>query len=79
MQIDSADLALLKASIGGVVEVDTRAGESLTMRIISVFDEEDSPDFFYELIAVKNSSIPINESRVLQAFSLSEVAAVRPV
>jgi hypothetical protein len=77
--MNSVDLALLKASVDTVVEVDTRAGESLTVRIISVFDEEDSPDFFYELIAVKDASTPIDKLRPLQAIQLSDVVAVRTV
>jgi hypothetical protein len=45
-----SDIQCLKMNIGKVVEIQTIDGEHLTARIISVFDEEDQPDVFYEVL-----------------------------
>jgi|GEM_PF-2434133 len=45
-----SDIQCLKLNIGKVVEMYTADGEHLTAKIISVFDEEDHPDVFYEIL-----------------------------
>jgi len=75
-----ADLRCLKSNIDRPVEMETSSGECLTAKILWVFDEEDNPEVFYELI---HSSAPDSYARHPAAggFSLplTEIVSVKPV
>ncbi len=42
-----ADLERLKSKIGQLVEIETKGGERLLIKVISVFDEESDPNIFF--------------------------------
>lgn len=42
-----AELTLLKSQVDKVVAIETIQGDHFFAKIISVFDEEDTPDVFY--------------------------------
>lgn len=66
-----ADLTLLKNSVNKIVSIETLSGESLVVKVLSVFHDDDSPDVFYDLMSGEQStSSP-------QALPLSQISAVK--
>jgi hypothetical protein len=75
-----SDLAYLKSRVDQLVGIETTDGEHLIAKIISVFDREDNPDLFYELVSTTNPatyggktggfySLPLNEINTVKAAS----------
>jgi len=48
--VTESDLACLKSNIGKFVEIETTDGVRHLVKVLSVFDGEDDPDVFYELV-----------------------------
>jgi hypothetical protein len=55
--VTEADLVCLKANIGKIVEIETTDGERLLAEVVSVFDLEDDPDVFYELVSTSRPDL----------------------
>jgi hypothetical protein len=74
-----ADLVYLKSSIGKVVEVETADGERLLAKVVSVFDHEDDPDVFYELISTSRPDLypRIAEKSIGYSLPLGNILSVR--
>jgi hypothetical protein len=71
-----ADLECLKSHIDRQVEIDTRSGEHLRIRVISVFDGESDPDVFFDVVAVGSELAGGSGSG--QSLPLNEILTVRP-
>jgi hypothetical protein len=52
--LTDVDLLCLKSSIDKVVEIETVDGERLLAKVVWVFDTEDNPDVFYELVSTSH-------------------------
>jgi hypothetical protein len=78
--MEDAEIQCLKDSIDRLVEIQTRDGEHLIAKVISVFDGEDKPNIFYQVISSSTmewyKSYPLSD-----AFSLDfdRIVSVRPV
>ena len=71
-----ADLECLKSHIDQHVEIDTRCGEHLRVKMISVFGGESDPDVFFDVIAVGSELAGGSGSG--QSLPLNEILSVRP-
>ena len=71
-------LALLKASIDEVVQVETTDGDSHLAQILFVFDEGDTPDVFYLKVSPGPDGSFMPESGTGHSVLLSDIAAVYP-
>ncbi|MGP8174221.1 MAG: hypothetical protein ACLP7O_06690 [Terracidiphilus sp.] len=48
--MNQSDLECLKANVDQIVEIETRKGEHLLIKVLYVFDQESDPDvFFYDV------------------------------
>jgi hypothetical protein len=75
-----SDIQCLKVNIGKVVEIQTVDGEQLTARIISVFDEEDQPDVFYEVVTSNTMDWYLDHADSGGfALALDRIISVKPV
>jgi hypothetical protein len=74
--VTEADLECLKSHVDQQVEIDTRSGEHLRIKVISVFDGESDPDVFFDVVAV--GSEPAGGSGSGQSLPLNEILSVRP-
>lgn len=52
-----ADLVCLKSNIGKIVEIETTDGARHLVRVVSVFDAEEDPDMFYELVSTSRPDL----------------------
>jgi hypothetical protein len=55
--VNEADLVCLKSNIGKILEVETIDGARHHVRVVSVFDAEDDPDMFYELVSTSRPDL----------------------
>jgi hypothetical protein len=79
-QMTEADLACLKSRIDQTVEIQTVSGEQLIARVIWVFDGEDNPDLFYDLVSTSNpESYPRLSEACGYALPLKEIVSVKPL
>ncbi len=73
----AADLNTLKANVGRVVEIEAADGEIFLARVISVFDEEDSPDLFYWAVSRAGDKSFVNgEGYAIQLSDIKKVQFV---
>lgn len=70
-----ADLACLKSHIDQNVEIETRSGEHLLIKVISVFDGEADPDVFFDVVSPAGAVKPETGC----SLPLEEIVSVRPV
>jgi hypothetical protein len=71
------DLECLKSHVDQRVEIDTKEGEHLLIKIISVFDEESDPDlFFWDLTS--DPTKPDSEQTQGYSMPLADIISVRP-
>jgi len=74
------ELLLLKSGIDKPIGISTREGEDLTVRVISVFDQESDPDLFYELISTSRPELYVQRDGVGgYSISLESIVSVREV
>ena len=72
-----ADLECLKSHIDQHVEIVTRSGERLLIKVISVFDGESDPDvFFWDVTG--GPAKPDSEQPQGQSLPLAEIISVKP-
>ena len=72
-----ADLEYLKSHIDQHVEILTRRGERLRVKVISVFDGESDPDvFFWDVTS--DPVKPDSERSQGQSLPLAEIVSVKP-
>jgi hypothetical protein len=70
------DLETLRAAKGNVVEIETKDGEHLLIKVISLFDQESDPDvFFWDVTSAPNG--PDAEQGQGYSLPLSEIVSVR--
>jgi hypothetical protein len=73
-----AELALLKTSIDQVVELEVVGGERHLAQILFVFDEGETPDVFFLIMAPGPDGELVAQGSSGHSLLLSEIAAVRP-
>jgi len=77
--VSAEDVALLKASIDGVVVLDTVHGEHLLARPLIVYEEGDTPDvFFLEVEPAADGSYAAKGSNGYSVLLADIVAVSRP-
>jgi hypothetical protein len=70
------DLETLRATKGSVVEIETKGGEHLLIKVISLFDQEADPDvFFWDVTSAPTK--PDAEQGQGYSLPLSEIVSVR--
>ena len=74
-----ADLDFLKAHIDRHVEIDTRGGEHLRIKVLFVFDQESDPDLFFEVIPSEDNLVLFGEPTGGYSLPLDDIVAVRGV
>ena len=74
-----ADLVRLKSNIGKIVEIETTDGARDLVRVVSVFDGEDDPDMFYELVSTSRPDLypRIAEKSIGYSLPLESIVSVR--
>lgn len=72
-----ADLECLKSHVDQLVEIDTRNGEHLRIKVISVFDGEADPDVFFDVVEDGTGSTAVSQTGC--SLALHEIVAVKPV
>jgi hypothetical protein len=72
--VTESDLEYLKSHIDQEVEIDTRSGEHLLIKVISVFDGEADPDVFFDVIAPACATSP----EAGYSLPLEEIVSVKP-
>jgi hypothetical protein len=73
--VTESDLECLKSHIDQQVEIDTRSGEHLLIKVISVFDGEADPDVFFDVVAPASAIRP----EAGCSLPLEEIVSVKPV
>ena len=71
-----ADLECLKSHIDQHVEIVTRSGERLLIKVISVFDGESDPDVFFWDVTVDPAKAE-SEQTEGQSLPLEEIVSVK--
>ena len=72
------ELSLLKASIDKVVDLETTAGDRHLAQILFVFEDGDTPDVFYLVVATGPDGQFAQQESSGRSLLLSEIADVRP-
>ena len=73
-----ADLTCLKSNIDKLVEIDTIDGEHFIAKVISVFDAEENPDMFYDLISTNKPERYVRrEENVGYSIPLAQIASAK--
>ena len=54
----NAELEFLKANVDRQVEIDTKDGERLRIKVLFVFDQESDPDVFFDVLSLETDSTP---------------------
>jgi hypothetical protein len=70
------DLALLKASIDGIVVLDTVHGEHIFAKPLIVYEEGDTPDVFFLAVELGPDGVYVEKGRTGYSVLLSEIVAV---
>lgn len=69
------DLEKLKTAKDGLIKIETKSGEHLLIKVISLFDQESDPDvFFWDLTAAPDK--PDAEQGQGYSMPLSEIVSV---
>lgn len=72
-----SDLEYLKSHIDQRVKIDTRSGEHLLIKVISVFDEESDPNIFFWDVTSEPEKPDSQQTRGY-SLPLDEIIAVKP-
>jgi len=73
-----ADLERLKSNVGQLVEIETKDGECLLIKAISVFDKESDPDvFFWDVTS--DPTKPDSEQTQGHSLPLDDIVSVKAV
>ena len=75
----STELEVLKANVGQHVEIETKSGEHLRIKVLFVFDQESDPDVFFDVIPLENGATPVGNPVVGYSLPLADILAVRAV
>jgi len=76
VSMTNADLECLKANVDRYVEIDTKDGEHLVIKVIYVFDQESDPDVFFDL-APQNVDAISTKPTSGYSLPLADIIAVR--
>lgn len=68
-----SDLECLKSHVDQHVEIETRNGEHLLIKVISVFDGEAEPDVFFDVVVPGSATTPASGC----SLPLKEIVSVR--
>jgi hypothetical protein len=74
-----SELECLKSHLDRHVEIDTRDGEHLLIKVISVFDQESEPDVFFDLVPSEDDPGTPNKLTGGYSLPLAEITSVQPV
>lgn len=74
-----AELEFLKANVDRQVEIDTKAGECLRIKVLFVFDQEPDPDVFFDVVPLENDPTPGGKPVGGYSLPLADILSVRPV
>jgi hypothetical protein len=78
-EMTDSELECLKSHIDQHVEIDTKNGERLLIKVISVFDEESDPDVFFDVVRTENDPTPGGKTVGGYSLPLADILSVRPV
>jgi len=70
-----ADIQCLKENVDKAVAIETTYGECLIAKIIFVFDQEDQPDVFYDLVSTNKPGFKQGASYALR---FEDIVSVKP-
>ncbi len=74
------DIQCLKENVDKIVEIQTVDGELLVAKIISVFDQEDQPDIFYDVVSSNMIDCYSHlESGAGYSLDFDKILSVKPV
>jgi hypothetical protein len=73
------ELDLLKANVDRQVEIETKAGERLRIKVLFVFDQESDPDVFFEVVPPENAPEPGGKPVGGYSLPLADILSVRAV
>jgi hypothetical protein len=71
-----SDLECLKENINQIVEIDTRNGEHLLIKVISVFDQESDPAVFFWDVTSDPQKLDLEQTEGF-GLPLEEILTVR--
>ena len=74
-----AELEFLKENVDRHVEIDTKGGEHLRVKVLFVFDQESDPDVFFDVIPLENDTTPGGKPTGGYSLPLADILAVRAV
>jgi len=78
--VTEADLICLKSNVNKLVEIETTDGEHLVGRVITVFDSEEDPDVWYDLISTSKPERYVRrEENVGYSILLAQIASVKAI
>jgi hypothetical protein len=78
-EMTDSELECLKSHIDRHVEIDTKNGERLLIKVISVFDQEFDPDVFFDVVPTENDPTPEGKAVGGYSLPLADILSVRPV
>jgi hypothetical protein len=79
VNMTSAELELLKANVDQHVEIDTKGGECLRIKVLFVFDEESDPDVFFDVVPPDSNLTAGGKPVGGYSLPLADILAVRAV
>ncbi len=79
VSLTTAELECLKANVDGYVEIDTKAGERLKIKVLFVFDQESDADVFFDVIPAEGDVKPADKPVGGYSLPLADIISVRPV
>lgn len=74
-----SELECLKSHVDRPVEIETKGGEHLLVKVIAVFDQESDPDVFFDLVSSESDLSSPNNLAGGYSLPLADIIAVRPV
>ncbi len=80
-EMTDSELECLKSHVDRHVEVDTRNGERLLIKVIAVFDQEAEPDVFFDVVPPENTLKVTSGGKPVGGYSLAlaDILSVRAV
>ena len=75
----NTELEFLKANVDRHVEINTKSGEHLRVKMLFVVDQESDPDVFFDVIPLENDPTLGGKPTGGYSLPLADILAVRAV
>jgi len=75
----NAELELLKANVDRQVEIDTRDGECLRIKVLFVFDRESDHNLLFDVISPENDRAAEGGPAPAYSLPLADILSVRSI